>query len=200
MTKPWPEGQPQIGHGAKKARRDDRTIVFIDQTGFMLQPTVRRTWAPQGKTPIHYSGDRPDRLAVTGAIPGSPVQKRLGCYFSIASRNYTGDDIFAFVQQLRGHLKRLLLLIWDRFSGPKKAARLLRDLYGSHIHVEFLPAYAPELNVVEHCWGHTKYGEMANFIPHDVHALAQEVAHSLLAKHRRPDLLHAFFQHAQLRL
>ena len=67
-------------------------------------------------------------------------------------------------------------------------------------HVAFLPAYAPELNVVEQCWGHTKYGEMANFIPHDLSDLAQAVARSLLAKHQRPDLLRAFFQYAQLHL
>jgi transposase len=86
----------------------------------------------------------------------------------MASFNSTGDDVFAFVQHLSGHLKRSLLLIWDRFSGHKKAARLLRDLYGTRIHVEFLPEYAPVLNVVEQCWGYTKYGEMANFIPQDI--------------------------------
>jgi len=173
---------------------------LIDQSGFMLQPTVRRTWAPQGKTPVHYSWDRHDRLSVTSAITVSPVRQRLGLYFSIASSNVTGDDVFAFVQHLRGHLKRPLLVIWDRFSGHKKAARLLRDLYGPRIHIEDLPAYAPELNPVEYCWSHTKYGEMANFIPHDVEHLADEVARSLLAKHQRPALLRAFFQHARLDL
>ena len=166
----------------------------------MLQPTVRRTWAPKGHTPIQHSWDRHDRLSVTGAITVSPVHKRLGFYFSMASWNLTGDDVLTFVQQLRGHLKRPLLLIWDRFSGHKKAARLLRDIYGSRIHVEFLPAYAPELNVVDHAWGHTKYGELANFIPHDVDDLADEVAQSLIAKHGRRDLLKAFFQHARLDL
>jgi transposase len=115
-------------------------------------------------------------------------------------QNITGDDLFAFVQQLRGHLQRPLLVIWDRFSGHKKAERLLRDLYGKQIYVDYLPAYAPELNVVDHAWGHTKYGEMANFIPTDRSDLANEVSHSLLAKHRRPKLLKAFFQHARLDL
>jgi hypothetical protein len=76
----------------------------------MLQPTVRRTWAPQGKTPIHDSWDRHDRLSVTGAITVSPLQKRLGLYFSVASANITGDDVFTCVQQLHGHLKRPLLV------------------------------------------------------------------------------------------
>jgi hypothetical protein len=77
----------------------------------MLQPTVRRTWAPRGQPPIHYSWDRHDRLSVTGAITVSPLQKRLGLYFSMLPYNVTGDDVFTFVQQLRRHLKRPLLLI-----------------------------------------------------------------------------------------
>ena len=91
-------------------------------------------------------------------------------------------------------------MIWDRVSGPKKAARRLRDLYGARIPVEFLPAYAPERNVVEQCWGQTQYGKLANFIPHHIDDRAQEIAGSLLAKHRRPDLLNAFFLHARLDL
>src|SRR5262245_49349042 len=118
----------------------------------------------------------------------------------MASFNITGDEVFAFVQHLREHRKRPLLRSWDRFSGHKKAARRLRALYGTRIPVEFLPAYAPELNVVEQGWGYIKYGEMAHFIPRGVDDLAQAVAQALLAKPRRPDLLRAFFQHAQLRL
>jgi hypothetical protein len=166
----------------------------------MLQPTVRRTWAPRGQTPIHSSWDRHDRLSVTGAITLSPVHKRLGFYFSMRPYNLTGDDLFACVQQLRGHRKRPLLIIWDRVSGHKKAARLLHALYGKRVHVAELPASAPDLNVVDHAWGHTKYGEMANFIPRDLDDLADEVAVSMLGKHQRPDLLRSFFTHARLDL
>jgi hypothetical protein len=119
-----PIGPKISGRHSKKAQHERRTLVFIDETGFMLQPTVRRTWAPRGHTPIHHSWDRHDRLSVTGAIIISPVQKRLGFYFPMSPHNLTGDDLFACVQLLRGHLKRPLLIIWDRFSGHKKAARL----------------------------------------------------------------------------
>jgi transposase len=186
------------GPGLKKARREGRALVFIDQTGFMLQPTVRRTWAPKGHTPIHYSWDRHDRLSVNGAITVSPLRQRLGLYFSFSTDNITGDEVFTFVQRLRQHLRRPLLIVWDRFSGHKKAERVLTRIYGRHIHVERLPAYAPDLNVVDHCWGHTKYSDLANFIPDDLDDLAGEVAKSLLAKHRRPSLLKSFFQHAKL--
>ena len=91
-------------------------------------------------------------------------------------------------------------MIWDRFSGHKKAARLLHDLYGKQMQVEELPVYAPDLNVVDHAWGHTKYGEMANCIPTNLAELADEVAVSMRSKHQRPDLLRAFFKHARLDL
>jgi hypothetical protein len=149
---------------------------------------------------VPYSWDRHDRLAVPGAITVFPLHKRLGFYFSMSPENPTGDDLFAFVQQLHGHLKRPLLIIWDRFSGRKKAAWLLHNLYGKQIPVEEFPTYAPELNVVDHAWGHTTYGEMANFIPQDLHDLADEVAGSMLRNHQRPDLLRAFFMHARLDL
>jgi transposase len=92
------------------------------------------------------------------------------------------------------------LIVWDRFSGHKKAEHLLKAIYGRHLHVERLPAYAPDLNVVDHCWGHTKDSDLANFIPDDLDHLAGAVAESLIAKHHRPRLIKSFFQHAKLEL
>ena len=136
-------------------------------------------------------GDRRDQ--VSGA-------KALGPLFLHGCLESYGRDCFAFVQQLRERLKRLLLVICARFSGHHEAVRLLSDLYGTRIHAALLPAYASELNVVEHCWGHTKYGERANFIPPNIDDLAQEVADSLIAKYQRPNLLQALFQHAKLEM
>jgi hypothetical protein len=45
---------------------------------------------------------------------------------------------------------------------------------GKQIHIEELPAYIPDLNVVDHAWEHAKYGEMANFIPRNLDDLADE--------------------------
>ena len=47
----WRKNQwPRI----RKTRSSGRSIVFIDETGVMLQPVVRRTWGPQGQTPVLY--------------------------------------------------------------------------------------------------------------------------------------------------
>jgi len=34
------------------------------------------------------------------------------------------------------------------------------------LELEFLPAYAPELNPVEYLWGHWKQHELPNFCPY----------------------------------
>ena len=36
----------------KKAQREGRLIVFIDESGMSERPTRVRTWAPKGHTPI----------------------------------------------------------------------------------------------------------------------------------------------------
>jgi len=67
----------------KKARRTGKTIVFLDESGFLLQPTVRRTSAPKGQTPILRSWDRRNRLSVLSTLTCSTKRHRLGLYFSV---------------------------------------------------------------------------------------------------------------------
>ena len=38
-------------------------MVFLDETGLMLAPLVRRTWPPRGWRPVMYCWDRHDRLS-----------------------------------------------------------------------------------------------------------------------------------------
>jgi hypothetical protein len=41
---------------------------FIDESGLLLMPTRRRTWAPEGHTPIFRSNDEHDRISALAAI------------------------------------------------------------------------------------------------------------------------------------
>jgi len=167
----------------------------------MLQPVVRRTWAPRGQTPIHASWDRHDRLSVIGGVTLSPRRRRLGCYFTIHENNVVTRDVIQFVRYLRRHVGPRLLLVWDRLNQHRSAAAwLARQRYHRDVVIEWLPGYAPQLNPQEMVWNHTKYGEFANYIPENIHVLRADVALSLHAKRRRPDLLRAFFHHAGLPL
>ncbi|KXJ98693.1 MAG: hypothetical protein UZ03_NOB001003540 [Nitrospira sp. OLB3] len=59
-------------------------------------------------------------------------------------------------------------------------------------------ALRPSLNPVEQIWAHTKYGDLANFIPEDLDHLERETWLSLRAKHYHTDLIRSFFKHARL--
>ncbi len=110
----------------KKARRDGASIVFLDETGFRLQPVNRRTWAPRGQTPIQRAWDRYDRLSVIGAVTLSPRHRRIGTPFQIYDDNIHTEEVVEFVRQLRKQLQRPLIICWDRWQVHRSAAKRLR--------------------------------------------------------------------------
>jgi len=173
----------------------------MDESGFMLQPVVRRTWAPRGHTPIQHQWDRHDRLSVACALTLSPQRRRRRLYFNIQTTNIRGPDMVAFLRQLRRHVRGKLVLIWDRWSVHRSAlVRKYCEKHARRIRVEWLPSYAPELNPVEQVWSHTKYGELANFAPHDIDHLDDAVRRSIRSKRRNQALLLSFVRHTGLRL
>jgi transposase len=166
----------------------------------MLQPVRRRTWAPSGKTPIQNAYDRHDRLSVMATLTLSPQRQRLGYYFSIWSHNIATEDVVWFLTQMHRHFRRRTIVVWDRWQVHRSAARYFEKHHPTWFQFEWLPAYAPELNPVEPSWGHTKYADLANFIPDAVDQLQTSVQESLQRKHERKELLRSFFAFAELPL
>ena len=85
---------------------------------------------------------------------------------------------------LRGHRGRL---VWD----------FVREQQGG-IWLEFLPAYAPELNPVEYLWSHWKHHELPNFRRKTFGELSHHARKALRRRRRRPTLVAAFWQQANL--
>src|SRR5687767_6716507 len=166
----------------------------------MLQPLVRRTWAPRGERPVMYCWDRRDRLSVIAGLTLSarPRRRRVGLYFAIHRSNVTTPEVEAFVRRVQRQVGRPLVVVMDRLPAHRSAARrLARD---GRFAVEWLPAYAPDLNPVEPAWSHTKYASLANYVPDDVLDLEAEADVSLLEARGDQPLLRSFFQAARLRL
>lgn len=88
----------------------------------------------------------------------------------------------------------------DRYSAHRKAVRPLQAQRPDWFEVEWLPAYAPNLNPVEVVWNHTKYADLANFIPEHLDDLEKSVTLSLQKTRTTTHLLRLFFRHAELRL
>lgn len=166
----------------------------------MLQPVVRRTWAPRGQTPIHYSWARHDRLSVISGLTISARRRRLGLRFRVHDDNIRHAEVMQFLTSVRREVGTDLTVILDRFNAHRTAARKLRERYPSGFRFEWLPPYAPDLNPVEQVWGHAKYADMANFIPDDVRHLKRTTCRSLRRTASHQHLLRSFVQHAKLSL
>ena len=52
----------------KKARKQDRTIVFIDESGLSQKPHRCRTWAPRGETPLLEFNFNWQKLSVSAGL------------------------------------------------------------------------------------------------------------------------------------
>jgi hypothetical protein len=115
-----------LASGQEKVRAHRWSIVLIDESGFMLQPVVRRTWASRGQTPIQTSWDRHHRLSVISAITVSGVYHRLGLYFQIHEHNITYEKVMDFLTMVHRHLRRQFIAVLDRYSAHRKAVRLLQ--------------------------------------------------------------------------
>jgi transposase len=166
----------------------------------MLQPVVRRTWAPAGMTPVLESWDRRERLSAISALTVAPRRRRLGLHFQLLGRNVRWPDVYRFLSSLMSKLRRPLTVVLDRLGAHRAAAERLEARFGERIRFEWLPAYAPELNPTKHVWGHTKHSDLANYVPDDIDDLGRAVDRSLAMKRSEPALLRSFFEHAGLRL
>lgn len=162
----------------------------------MLQPLRRRTWAPRGQTPIQYAWDRHDRFSVLGALSLAPWALRIGVYFQVYDHNVRATDVVEFVKQLHRQLGRPLILVWDRWSVHRSANKQLSTY--NWLEVEYLPPYAPDLNPVEAMWNHTKYTDLANFVPHNADELQTSLTDSLANQRSDAQLKYSFFRYAKL--
>jgi transposase len=163
-------------------------LVFLDESGFMLTPNVRKTWAPVGRTPILRHCYRHDRVSVISALTISSARQWIGLYFRCHRDNINGERVVDFLRLLLRHLRGEVVLLWDRAKIHRNEAvrRYLRRCRRLHLH--HFPAYAPELNPDEHVWTQTKH-TLANSTPANIDELERGVSQELLHLQHSPWLL-----------
>jgi DDE superfamily endonuclease len=158
----------------KKARRRGARIALIDESGLLMAPLARRTWAPRGQTPEQEqrSGTR-EKVSIAAAVWLSPRRDRPGLYFHTLPDGYFDSwHVAAFLEAMLKDLAGRFVVVWD--GGPMHKGDPIRDLvghFGDRLDLERLPPYAPMLNPVEPLWSWLKWGRLSNLGPKDAHEL-----------------------------
>jgi transposase len=178
-----------------RARNEGKTLVFVDESGFYLLPGKVRTYSPAGLRPIAPEWQTHDHLSVMGAVtPAGQV------YTLVRQRPLTGLDTIAFLEHLGREIGGPALVVWDRSPIHRRAevGAFVAAVGADGLAVEFLPAYAPDLNPVEWVWGHLKRVEMRNLVCLDLEGLHEEFHLAVGRVRRKPRLIPAFFAGAGL--
>jgi transposase len=183
----------------REAFKRQAHVVFLDESGFQLTPSVRRTLAPRGQTPVLECWDRRDRISAISCITVSPVQGRPGLYFDLLPVNRTvhAEEVVAFLTQLRRQLRGPFTVVWDRHVIHNKS-RVTRAYLAEHpeIVVEDFPGYMPDLNPDEWVWSWTKYGRLSNLAAWHSDELWDRIVEALIELKFQPELLNAFIKDA----
>ena len=144
----------------------------MDQSGFYLLPTVVRTYAPIGQTPVLHEQLTRDHLSVMSGI--TPEGKLL---MLEQERAFKGPDVVRFLKHALRQVPGKLLVIWD--GSPIHRGQAVKDFLASgaasRLQLERLPGYAPDLNPDEGIWKHLKYVELKNICCRSLSELRKEM-------------------------
>ncbi len=189
----WQSEQfPRIVQAAQQRQAH---LVFLDESGFFLTPTVRRTWAPRGQTPVLHAWDRRDRISAISSITVSPKNQSLNLYFALLpdNQNVVGEVIVCYLRCLMAQLGTPLTILWDG-SRIHDRCGVVQGYLSQHpeIHTERIPAYAPELNPDELVWAWTKYSRLGNLAAQNTEALRDFIRTELSFLRRHPERLASF--------
>jgi hypothetical protein len=187
----------------KKARRQGAHIALIDESGVLMAPLTRRTWAPRGQTPqLLQKGGSREKVSVAAAVWLSPRRDRLGLYTHTLAKGYFDSwHMAAFLEAMLKDLAGRFVIVWD--GGPMHKGDPIRELMGhfaARLDLERLPPYAPMLNPVEPLWSWLKWGRLANLGPKDSHELETRAIAELAKVHDDQAFLRNLFHASELTL
>lgn len=173
-------------------------LVFVDESGFLLIPSVGKTWAPAGCTPVHrHRQSHREKISAISAVTVSPRRQRLGLYYQLFLDSIGQQEVCGFLRRLLRHLRSPLMVLLDNASmhhGGK-----LRQLAQQHprLHLEYFPAYAPELNPDEGVCSQAKR-TLTNTCPLNADQLIQDVIDSMEQIRSAPRKLRGCIVQSQL--
>lgn len=165
-----------------------------------MRPTVRRTWAPKGQTPILKStAIRWLRRSVIGLIKCTPFGRKPKLYLRIFKGTISSKEIICYLKELRRHIKGRVILLWDRL--PAHRSQELKEFLESQKHwleIEYFPVYAPELNPLEYLWSTGKHKDLANLYAETLTDIDAAIRRYKQRLRRQPGLLTGFLKASTL--
>lgn len=187
----------------KKSADSDGVILMADEVGFMMSPSVKKTWAPKAKTPVvPYRNRRQKKVSVLGAVALHATTGHIDLLCDFYPDRYVrGEEAAMFLHRVLAEYPRGPVdLVWDNLAAHKSP--IVKELLVDHprLRLHYLPPYAPDLNASEGVWSLAKYHRMANHTISELEILHAEAARHLQEIGQDQRLLASCFEGAGLAL
>lgn len=184
----------------KKGAKTLARIGFSDESAFSDKPTVRKTWAPKGKTPILKVPGGWITRSVISLITCSPKGLRPRLYFETLKGAVNAHRFVGFLKGVKRHLGgRKLILVIDNLRVHKaKTVQAYLKKQKCWLTIEYLPPYAPELNPTEYVWSSRKRKEFGNAVIANSHDLDRRIRQGGERAKRNTALLKGFLKASTL--
>jgi transposase len=178
----------------REAWRRKAHVAFLDESGFMLAPLVRRTLARRGQRVVMRCSAKHDRISVISCVTLSPQAMRVGLYFGAwINHNVHGEEVVEFLEYLTDTVPGEWTVVWDRNNIHSKS-KAVKAWLATHpqVVIEDFPGYDPDGNPDEWVWSWAKYGKLCNLCPADAEHLFESVWDALKELKHQPSLLSSF--------
>ncbi|HEY1348129.1 MAG TPA: transposase [Ktedonobacteraceae bacterium] len=186
-------GKSDAGPHKKKAEQEQRTLVFGEQSAFSLRPMAVSTSAPVGQTPVLKVKLTRDHLSAMSDM----TPEGRSC-LQMQDHSYKGPDVVRFLPLLTREISGKLLVIRD--GAPLHRCQAVTDVVSkgeaTRLHLEPLPADAPEWNPPEGVGNLFKRVERKNRCCLDVPHIQQELRRAKERLRHRTSILSQGFAHA----
>jgi len=176
----------------KKGLQTGALLGFLDETGFSDRPTVRKTWAPKGKTPIVTVAGGWKNKTLIGTIVTDPLLKKAPKFYGmIPPGSVHAKDCITYLKYLKRHLKgKKLILLWDGLSAhTAKITQIYIASQKDWLTVIRTPTYAPEVNPPEYLWSSMKTKDGSNTESANAQELETHIRRGIRRVKRNPTLL-----------
>jgi transposase len=141
----------------KWAREGTCQLLYYDEAGFCASPPVQRAWSPVGKphavTPAHHQ-----RVSVMGALDFGAQKLHHAQATTTVNRQVFADfldDLIARVS--RPEMPTFIIMDNARIHHGLDTTLTSRWITQFNTFICYLPAYSPELNMIEIVWKQAKY-------------------------------------------
>ena len=172
------------------ARRENREICFIDESGFCTDDTRGTTYGPKGERTVVVTDGRRQRVNAISAVSPSGA-----FWWKVYDGKVNAAVFVQFLKEFMKGRKKPVSLVLD--SLPAHKAAMVSDYVNStdgKLTLHFLPTYAPDLNPDELVWNYVKGNGTVKRPLKQKESLKHRVAQQLQEVKDNKPLVRSFFQ------